>query len=85
MYPGRADMLCPTSTVRFVPTLDLCSESFEHLEATKSNSGHCSFSYYRVYFGRQEVAMKTYDLMAIGSGTAAQVIESSGRDGGAYN
>jgi hypothetical protein len=29
--------------------------------------------------------MKTYDLMAIGSGTAAQVIESSGRDGGAYN
>ena len=23
MYPGRADMLCPISTVRFVPSPDL--------------------------------------------------------------
>jgi hypothetical protein len=23
MYPGRADMLCPTSTVRFVPTAEV--------------------------------------------------------------
>jgi hypothetical protein len=58
--------------------------AIEQLRASKGNSGIAPLVATGLTFlsGRQEVAMKKYDLVVIGSGTAAQVASARVRKAG---